>query len=62
MIVQSYTIGRLYTKWFRSQLNACQLNGSLTFVETKGFIECHFAVRARPEVHQVIVNTLRKMA
>jgi hypothetical protein len=62
MIVQSYTIGRLYTKWFRGQLNACQLQGSLTYVETKGMLECLFAVRATPEHHKVIVSTLNRIA
>lgn len=62
MTVKTYTIGRLYTKWFRSQLNACQLEGPLTFVETKGFVECLFAVRTTPEHHRVIIKTLNRIA
>ncbi len=62
MIVKSYAIGRLYTKWFRAQLRACQLEGPLTFIETKGMFECLFAVRTTPEHHKVIVKTLNRIA
>ncbi len=62
MFVQTYTIGRLYTKWFRGQLNACVLDGNLTYIETKGMFECAFAVRTTPELHGVIVKTLKRVA
>lgn len=45
----------------RRNLNNAKMHGLLDFTETKGLVELEFCVQAVPEIHDSIVQLVRKI-
>lgn len=54
-------MGILYRKQFRVLLNSMKLAGNGDYIETKGFLESIFVVRAPNRIHVVLMAWIKEI-